>query len=377
MIDPCLIDVFSQLYGTSASVAKGWRHAPPMHRFLVVSGQSGPRWIVPESPMFGWPVLREWRPYTVLSLCKWAMLLFAYRCGQMGKVPGVRRISMLGSEASQLVFQVPMERGAFVPVIYIGTPGRTRKAVVTLVGKEDVRPVAVAKLPLSDGAATNILHEAAVLERLALVRPELAPRLLSVDAGKGIAVQEAVFGRLTDRKLTSHHVDWLCRLRTSKTTTIADYSGELLARIEKTSGDTSGQRAYLIALLRGLGDTAPLPTVWVHGDFAPWNLKETTDGLRAIDWEEAQEGGLPLVDLVYFFAIQGYLFGRRLDCMDDFPCHPLVQRYTAEFGLTQQQATRLALLALVSFWLQQRHQQDHQHAVFLFTIVERMRARQL
>lgn len=377
MIDPLVIDIVLRLYGPAAVLSEEGRCVSPTQRFLTISGNHGPRWIVPERPFFGWPVLRQWQPYSVSSLCKWTVFTLAYRCGQLGRVPGVRRISIVGGEASQPVFQVPGGKGAFVPVIYIGTPGRARKAVVTLVGKDDARPVAVAKLPFSDGAASNILHEADVLARLIFFRVGLAPRLLSVDAERGTTVQEEVPGRLTGRKLTNQHIDWLCLLRTGKTTTIADHSRELLARIQETPVDSSDRGTYLIALLRGLDNTTPLPAVWVHGDFAPWNLKETTDGLRAIDWEEAQEGGLPLVDLVYFFVIQGFLFGRRLDCMDDFFRHPQVPRYLVEFGLGQEQANQALLLALSSFWLRRIRQGEHQHAAFLHAIIERMNGRLL
>lgn len=37
----------------------------------------------------------------------------------------------------------------------------------------------------------------------------------------------------------------------------------------------------------------------VHGDFALWNLRDTPDGLHAIDWEWADENGLAGIDLIH------------------------------------------------------------------------------
>jgi hypothetical protein len=36
-----------------------------------------------------------------------------------------------------------------------------------------------------------------------------------------------------------------------------------------------------------------------HGDFAPWNVLRSPDGLRAIDWENARPNGFPHLDLAY------------------------------------------------------------------------------
>jgi hypothetical protein len=52
------------------------------------------------------------------------------------------------------------------------------------------------------------------------------------------------------------------------------------------------------------------PVVVEHGDFAPWNLIRTPDGLRAIDWEDACLDGFPGFDLVHFVIQTGVLMHR-------------------------------------------------------------------
>lgn len=46
----------------------------------------------------------------------------------------------------------------------------------------------------------------------------------------------------------------------------------------------------------------PLPIVWTHGDYAPWNVVRSGDRLSVFDWEDAAPG-LPLVDLINFCRI--------------------------------------------------------------------------
>src|SRR5262249_44757195 len=43
----------------------------------------------------------------------------------------------------------------------------------------------------------------------------------------------------------------------------------------------------------------PVPVVWCHRAFSPWNICRADGEVRVTDWEEAKPG-LPLVDLLYF-----------------------------------------------------------------------------
>ena len=68
----------------------------------------------------------------------------------------------------------------------------------------------------------------------------------------------------------------------------------------------------MTAALSELCDFHRLPACWVHGDFAPWNIRHLPDGMVALlDWEDAQRSGLPLQDAFHFLHMQDYLFGAR------------------------------------------------------------------
>ncbi len=373
MIDKLVFDIFSRLYGGNVEVTEQWRQVPSSHRFLIIPGKHGPRWVVPAEPAFGWPVLQQWRPYDVRSILKWNFLGLAYRWGRLGSLPAIQKVGMEGTLALLKIFPETENAGRIIPVIYVGTSGLPRKAVVTLVGQEDTRPYAVVKLPLGEAASKGILHEAATLERLAIFMEGIAPKLLFVDDQSGVSVQQVVIGKLSGRKLTRQHIDLLCLLRTGKITTTAAFCERLLERVREIHPPNDPVREHITQLVQVLADSTPLPAVWAHGDFAPWNLKLTEQGGRAIDWEEAQENALPLIDLLYFFAIQGYLFGGKHDFINDFFNHHLVQRYMEVFELTPHVAGKIALLGLVGFWLHRVQQGEMRHARFLFLAIAAMR----
>ncbi|MGI8770427.1 MAG: hypothetical protein ACR2JE_03220, partial [Acidobacteriaceae bacterium] len=59
--------------------------------YLVLRGETEPRWIIPEASSFGLPVISRWRPYSVASRLKWQTLLSLYRWGLLAHAPGVER----------------------------------------------------------------------------------------------------------------------------------------------------------------------------------------------------------------------------------------------------------------------------------------------
>lgn len=54
-----------------------------------------------------------------------------------------------------------------------------------------------------------------------------------------------------------------------------------------------------------LADGSPV----VHGDFAPWNVLRTPEGLALVDWEAASFADQPLRDLIHYFMQAGALLG--------------------------------------------------------------------
>ena len=51
----------------------------------------------------------------------------------------------------------------------------------------------------------------------------------------------------------------------------------------------------------------PIPVVFVHNDFTPWNIVKTENGAGIFDWGDGNLKGLPLIDLIYGLANVAFL----------------------------------------------------------------------
>jgi len=335
-------------------------------RFFVIPDNLGPRWIIPCDPSRGWPFLKQWRPYKVSSRLKWRMLMVAYARGQLGRLPQVIPLGISGYKDQawdHVGWSAPEPP---VPVIYVGTPHRARKAVVGLMDTDECYVSAIAKIPLGAEARRTIAHEVDVLARLEKEKPGLAPRSLFVNKKTGVSVQEAIEGKPTTRRLTQAHITWLLDLAIPAETISLREEAERLAQQVVGHNDIDHRTRHVLNLvLSEIDDCYRLPATWVHGDFAPWNLKRTPSRtLRAIDWEYASPRGLPLFDLIYYRSIQAFLFKEK----KLFPrsIQPLLGRYMEYFGIGSSMFRKIMLACLAKQWLRRHREGSRQHASFLF-----------
>jgi Ser/Thr protein kinase RdoA (MazF antagonist) len=101
----------------------------------------------------------------------------------------------------------------------------------------------------------------------------------------------------------------------------------------KTDRLKSKIKILLERLLKECRDSTSLPQIFVHGDFAPWNIKKINNGsLMALDWEMGDPNGLPFYDFFYFFIIQAYLFKDKFNLNRIFK---LLPGYSKNYPLLQ------------------------------------------
>jgi hypothetical protein len=276
--------------------------------FVAIPGHGEARWLLPKARCEIADVLASWMPYRLKSRFGWAAVRAASKVGRLAELPGTAQVQVECPRAEDWAEFGWRSREAPIPVIYVGTPGPRRKAVVHLVGAETGECKAVVKIPLTDEARFAVLQEALVLEVLAADGFAWAPRLLYVDRDKGIATQTFVEGRSGTRKLGPELWRLLSALMLpGETTTLSSQAQQWLEQF----GDVSDGScvAQVVAQLR---DDSPLQACWEHGDFAPWNIKRLGDGRCAlIDWEDAQRCGLPLLDAFRFLHMQDLLFNGK------------------------------------------------------------------
>ena len=331
----------------------------PSSQFLALPSAQ-PRWLLPHN---GWnidSVLSSWSPYRFSSRLKWHAIRAASRVGLLGFLPN----SVITTAAS--TDEIDWHRlgwsgsAAPVAVIYVGTPGISRKAVIHLVDRASGQCSLVVKVPLAEAAKTAIIREAGMLATLAEEQYASVPRLLYVDHARGIAAQTFLPGIPTERGLSAQHWDLLRALVLEDETTTMAQHAVFLQEHPLWPAACEAHPETLTAALSELGDTRLLPACWVHGDFAPWNIKRHAEGLALIDWEDAQRGGLPLHDLYHFLHRQDYLFG-------EFPSvhHREVEHFAASLGIGSQECRKLELAYLAGAYLQDISRQQYARARFL------------
>lgn len=283
----------------------------PAERYLLIPGKDGPRWMIPARPRASASVLSAWHPYDFSSRMKWFGLRMAARTGLLRFVPSVASIATSRSGALRWFERCGIQSRTGEMVVLIGVPSADRKLVAFLL--DDAHRIAVVlKVGLTDGGASSLLHEAEAIDKLK--QYDWVPKLLSVHPELHAAAQEYVPGEMPARGFRPEYMEIFCRMPLSgDSLRLADYAGEMASRLspfrdrlDKMAPDLLNRSLDCLDL-----DTA-LPTMLVHGDMAPWNMRNNPSrGYVLVDWEWADFAGLPAYDLLHFHFNDDRLFGEK------------------------------------------------------------------
>jgi hypothetical protein len=335
-------------------------------RFWMIPGKEGePRWILPHDTDNALYFLHQWQPYKLFSRIKWKFLLAAYSGKGLKLVPGVIPLRIVSPEKSDWKHLGWNSRNLPVPIIYVGTPGPSRKLVLALFDSEKKAITSIAKVPMGPCAGRAINHEADILNSLTNEKPERAPRSLFIDRQNGIATQEFFAGKPTGRILTENHVTFLLDLVIpGETISLSEVGENLRENLETLEHIDSKTRSVLENVLEDVDDPSPLPAVWEHGDFAPWNIKKFLNGsLRVIDWEASSRRKLPLFDLIFFQSAQMFLFGDK----EMFPksIKRLLYQYLGQLEIAPSLTKKIIKACIAQDWLRFHETGDWPRADFL------------
>ncbi len=326
--------IVQKIFPPGSEIIENPFEVPPEDRFWLIPGSNGPRWLVPQEKKYGLAGFQQWRPYKLASCIKWKVLYGAYYTGRLGSIPGVESIG-ISTESRKARKHFDWDREPnHLPIIYFGTPCKSHKAVAILVDSTKLQPSIICKVPLSGLSANSIKREYNILCYLKHNSPGIAPTPLSLNTESGAAYQEAIIGSPLPRTFSYLHWKFLEKLPISKnTTSVFEQSQRLLSLIARTDGLESKIKILLEQLLKECKDTTLLQQKFVHGDFAPWNIKKIDrDSLIALDWEMGDLNGLPFYDFFYFFLIQSYLFNDNFNSNRIFK---FLSKYKTKYPLTQ------------------------------------------
>ncbi|BCL60056.1 hypothetical protein DGMP_07490 [Desulfomarina profundi] len=241
-----------------------------------------------------------------------------------------------------------------------------------MVSEETGEAVRVIKTAMAGGARASIQREAVVLKELAESAPHLnTPVLLELAADGTWASQSVILGRLSGRKLTHAHINWLLHLPKTEKTTTLDEQGQNIREliVDNPFMDKRMKQLMNRAVEKIIGPTVTL--VLVHGDFAPWNLKiQPGKVIAAIDWEEGNFSGLPLWDLCHFFYMQHYLFRGKTAPVVLLQNNPLVARYLELMEISPDDLAPLVLIYLLQTIADRDSAISEQYRTYLIKQVE-------
>ncbi len=284
--------------------------------YLVIPGNSGPRWLIPERSRGAASVLSAWHPYDLSSRVKWFGLRMAARTSLLRLVPSVTTVATSRSGALRWFERCGIQSRFGEMVMLVGNPSPDRKLIAFLLPDtlpaDAHRIAAVLKVGLTQGGGASLLHEAETLGRLEPFA--WAPRLLSVHPELRAAAQEYVEGAMPGRGFRPEYMEILCQLpRSGGSTSLSAFAAEMARRLSPFKARLDRMAPDLLDRSLGCLDrNISVPTVLVHGDLAPWNMrKNRSRGYVLVDWEWAEFEGLPAYDLLHFQFNDDRLFGEK------------------------------------------------------------------
>ena len=211
---------------------------------------------------------------------------------------------------------------------------RTSRHIVGLVVPEGaVEPKLVLKMPRVPGDSGGLVREAAVLTAVQETWPDISktvPRIVAFEEGdRPVLVETALAGRLLKpamlRRDPARYLDavvaWVIGLAATPRNDIEPgwYERMLerplhdLAETLPVPADEVDLVKRTLELVEPLRE-AEIPDVLEHGDLSYPNLIWTGENrVGVVDWELAEQHGLPLHDLAYFLTYATFALRRPAD----------------------------------------------------------------
>jgi phosphotransferase family enzyme len=282
-----------------------------VRRFAVLPDLTSARWYVPlDNPAVSSAAFSLYSPakrsarlkVTAARIATYSRLPIWYRdqiiIAQPAPPPIERKMSdLLGG----IELRLALSSGA-------PEPARNRKVSIAVIGI-DGGIIGFAKVAGSDLSSRLLRDESRVLPELS-ARGIASPKLIfagEVD-GAFVTLQKPLKGKPVTPALTTNKRVLLASLR-SATVQTASQSDMILTLIDRVT-ELRSSHPQLHDALEGvlpILSEMHLPSTIVHGDFAPWNLREHDGAIAAFDWEYARVDGLPLIDEVHYQLQVGYL----------------------------------------------------------------------
>ena len=278
--------------------------------YAVLPSSSQQRWLVPAgNRALALSGLDVYQPYGVLGGAIKRALAVSIRCGLNLYARKTLGVSAADAGAlRRLIENVTGERDCGFALL-IGNFGRYRKATIQVMTPAgDV--LGYLKVPLTSEADERVRNEGWAVAQVAQI-PGLKGRVPEVLFagewnGRYVLLQEPLRGRPSRPVFEPAHDAFLGSLARF---------GRVDRPAESLIGEVAGRTRNLSILFapddfdavlrvaRGWLGTSTVECGYTHGDFAPWNMRVSHDGLQVFDWERAGRD-LPLAWDYFHFITQ-------------------------------------------------------------------------
>ena len=330
--------------------------------YFAIRSNKRLRWIIPADRHRLASVLSSWRPYSLKSRLAWRGLVHALAMVGPEDLPLERLGRISEGRADPCILDWAQER-ALVPIAYVGTPGASRKLVCQFTD-ESGQVCAIARVPVGTEAAGAIRDDVQAIASLAQspIGPFIPKLLLNETDAYGL--QTVLPGMPGGRRLGPRHVDLLLLLPRTGLISLKSRAEALAARARALVGDTEAVARLAEQWAERIPGDLVVPTVWQHGDFAPWNLRLNGTDLYLLDWEDADAGGLPLWDMGHFHIQQAFLFGQKKNVMVKIRASAEYETYRKAFQISLETGRLLLQTYCLQYGLDQLPKHSN-HAHFL------------
>jgi O-antigen/teichoic acid export membrane protein len=279
-----------------------------VREMAIVPGLNNPRWFIPlDSRTVASAAFRIYTPYRLRARLKHMAARAVARTGRYWS-----RDRLTIAQRSAGAFELAVHEVLDLPKAAIGfasgSPVPPHKPVFVVLDARGT-PRAFGKVAVEETARIPLRREALVLAALAGKVPALSPALLlksEVD-GRLVTLQGALPGAAGPRSFSEMHRRFLDALRNGQKRAVAEteYLRRLRGRLTSIM-----QLAPELAALRRLGPSLSdlrVRSTIVHGDFAPWNIRQVDGRISAFDWEHGCLDGIPVIDSLHHILQVGVL----------------------------------------------------------------------
>ena len=259
-----------------------------------------------------------------------SVLLFYNNAGLRGKAISIaiklaqffNASSFLASGKFQVLSQQPLKVEALSEVASnetysIFTGARSKQRTVLLALFQGKKVTDFIKIPISETSVEILTKEKEVLKKLSKTQTRTFAHGIDGSAHPLILRTnnlQKTKSKKTD-KLTQQHIDTILELanekqRITKIEDAAVWEGSLTNMWRMKQPESTAIRPIykqLILLKHAINQEDLMLSSACHGDFTPWNIFHSKDGLALYDWELYSETASPLYDLFHFIYQRGIL----------------------------------------------------------------------